>query len=311
MTPDALLIDFALPLVLGGQPALDLPLSDTDFDAICAAPPPDLPALADALTLGSRCVWAATPPARIDADVVYTLAMLHDLLGALHPIFVESRIARFMGAQIQRRLARRRRPLDQPLVAVRRHVLAQAALRAVRVDEHVDLHGLGRISGLGQSAQFAALPWRVEAARSHTEVTAPAALAGERWVILEALSPLTAFAVAARDGRALPWIRWLASVPALLRFMVHTLATSPNGPTALLATVEALAGRQSEDARWWLGLTLVVAGRTRHGDESFRALVDALSPFATVLGAPPSRRRARGPHPDSVRMALAVARLET
>ena len=311
MSPEALLSDFALPLFAGGRPTLDLPLSDTDFDAICAAPPPDLPALAEALTLDSRVIWAATPPAIIDADVMYTAAMLHDLLGALHPIFVRSRIARIVGRQIEDRVGVRRRRLDQPLVALRRHVLAEAALRAVRVDEHVDFHGIGRISGIGAPADFAALPWRVEAARIRTEVSAHSALTGRRWDILEALSPLTAFGIAARAGRALPWIRALMGVPALLRFVVHTLSTEPHGPAALLATIQRIDGRQADDARWWLGLTLVVARQTRHGDGTFHAFVDALRDHAAVLGAPPSRRRDRSATPpDSARLALAVARLE-
>ena len=310
MTPDTLLTDFALPLVIGGRPILDLPLSDTDFAALCAEPAAELPALSDALTLGTRCIWSATPPATIDADVVYTAAMLHDLLGALHPVFIQSRIGRFLGRQNEQRLAGRRRPLEQPLVAVRRHVLADAALRAVRVDEHIDFRGIGRMTGFGEAPSYVKLPWRVEETRSNTEVSARSALAGERWDILAALSPLTAFAVAAQDGRALPWIRWLAGVPALLRFIVHTLATSPNGPAALLATAEALAGRQAEDARWWLGLILLVASRTRYGDEPFNALVDALRPHALVLGAPPSRRRSRAYRPYSARTALAAARLE-
>lgn len=311
MNVDTLMVDFALPLVVGGQPRLDLPLSDDDFALVCEEPPLDIPAISDALTLGTRAIWAATPPARVDADVVYTVAMLHDLLGALHPIFIESKIARYVGGRIERRLGRRRRPLDQPLVAVRRHVLTEAALHAVRVDEHVDFRGIGRLTGLGQAPAYLKLPWRIEEARTRTEVTARSALAGARWDILEALSPLTAFAIAAREGRALPWIRWMAGVPALLRFMVHALASTPSGPAALVATVERLAGRQVDDARWWLGLVLLVASRTRHGDEAFGALVDALRPHADVLGVPMAPRRARAPHPDSVRMALAVARLET
>ena len=73
---------------------LALPMTDELFDAVCAQTPPQMPALAEALTIESRLIWATAPAAQVNADIVYTTAMLHDLLGAMHPVFTRSSVAR-------------------------------------------------------------------------------------------------------------------------------------------------------------------------------------------------------------------------
>lgn len=311
MNAHDLLADFALPLLTGGAARMALPFTDDLFAALEAEPPPDLPALADAITFETRLIWATAPAARTDADIVYTVAMLHDLLGAMHPVFTRSGMARLIGGRIDARVAERRRDLTTPDAAVRRHVLATAALRLVRTDEHIDLRGLGRISGYGEAATYQPLPWRVEEARYTSELSALDVLTPTRQAILARLSPLTAFMIAAQNGRPLPWIRWLTGVPALLRLVVHTLAHTPNGPTALVQTVPSLVGRRALDIRWWLGLMLVVQHQTRYGDDAFRAVIDALRPHAPALGAPPMRIRRDAEPPESLFIALQHAGLES
>lgn len=310
MTPDTLLDAFALPLLTGGSARLALPMTDDLFDAVCAQTPPQMPALADALTIESRLIWATAPAAQVNADIVYTAAMLHDLLGAMHPVFTRSSVARMVGKRIDARVAGRRRALTTPAQALYRHVLTTAALRLVRVDEHVDLRGVGRITGYGEAADYLPLPWRIEDARHTTQLSAVEVLTPARLAVLERLSPLTAFVIAAQNGRPLPWIRWLTGVPALLRFVVHTLSTTPNGPEALVHTLPTVQFRRAVDVRWWLGLTLLVGCRTRHGDGHFREVVDAIRPYATELGAPAMRARQRGVRVDSVLAAARQAGLE-
>lgn len=310
MNAEALLEQFAIPLLTGGTPRLDLPLQDDTFDALVATAPPDAPTLAAALTRGSRAIWATSPPAAVDADVLYTAAMLHDLLGALHPIFVESMLAGFVGRRIEARLADRHRPLVDPLVALRRHVLAAAALRSFRRDEHVDFHGLGRISAHGRAVDYLWLPWRIESGRSTTEQSARDAFEGAQWAILERLSPLTAFVIGAREGAPLPWIRWLTVAPPILRFVVHTLIDARNGPEAIMATLARLERRNAEDARWWLGLALLIGEQSPHGPDDFKRLVDALRPHGRRLGAPYDRPARHADAPcRTTRTAFRAARL--
>lgn len=312
MNASTLLDSFTAPLLLGGTPRIDLPLSDDAFEALVAEPPPAAPGIAAALTRASRVIWASSPPATVDADVLYTSAMLHDLLGALHPLFVESTVAGWLGRRVERRLAARFRRLERPLDALRRHVIATAALRSYRQDEHVDLKGLGRVTTRGGAVELAELPWRVEVARTQSAVSAVETLTGPRLSILNDLSPLTGFVLAAQAGTALPWVRWLTAAPPLLRFVVHTLSEARTGPDALMATLMQLDGRRPADARWWLGLCLLIAERNPDGPDDFRLLVDVLRPFGRRLGAPAARPRRRDHAPCAItRLALSAARLET
>lgn len=313
MNAATLLEQFATPLLTGGTPRLDLPLGGDAFDALVAEAPPEAPALATAITRGSRAIWAGSPPATIDTDALYTAAMLHDLLGVLHPIFVDSVVAGYLGRRIVGRLGARERRIADPLVALRRHVLAEAALRSFRLDEHVDLQVLGRISAHGAKVEYVRLPWRVEAVRSTTEQSARDAFTGAHWEILDRLSPLTTFTIAAQEGKALPWIRWLTAARPLLRYVIHTLCDHRTGPDALMATLDRIDARRAEDARWWLGLTLLVGERTAHGPVDFKVLVDALRPYGPQLGAPFARASRHPPHDRcrTTRVALRAARLES
>ena len=84
MSVDALAQTFGVPLLMGQTPRIGLPLSETEPSTAAEALEPAM----DTVWRQGRAIWARLPRPQAETGDLLTLAILHDVLVALHPIAV-------------------------------------------------------------------------------------------------------------------------------------------------------------------------------------------------------------------------------
>ncbi len=169
MTAQALLQGFFLPLLVGGEVRLGLPLSGRALRRIEALGDEEarvvLEPAVEPLWRRGRAIWARLPRPELGADDARVAGVIHDALAGLHPFAAgRDELPEAWAGRREYSLGLRADACVEsatPPRLVRRHLAVERALALSRHDAFVQFRMLGEIRAVGHPLEYRDRWWRV------------------------------------------------------------------------------------------------------------------------------------------------------